>query len=98
MQNINNIEGKTYSSIFCDAPKNEYQKKNDPVNVFSNRLEHLLLSSAMYSMMLRKRKPQKTDMVDWRFDNPVSIFKNKLSNTVEENIAVLSGKKQERYK
>lgn len=98
LQNINNVEGKTYSSIFGEEPKNEYQKKNDPVNVFSNRIEHLLLSSSMYSLMLRKRKPEKAQMVDWKFDNPVSIFKNKLSNTVEENIAVLSGKKQERYK
>lgn len=81
-----------------ETPKNEYLKRNDPVNVFSNRLEHLLLSSSMYSMMLRKRKPERKEMVDWKLDNPVSIFKNKFSYTVEENISILTGKKQERYK
>lgn len=52
----------------------------------------------MYSYMLRKREPLKSNLKDWKFDKETSIFKNKLSNTVEQNIAKLGNKNLDRYK
>lgn len=108
MQNVNNILGENYSNPHDHTPENDYTKSIDPVNVFSNRLEDMLLTTGMYSFMLRKRQPKKSQFKDWRFNSNFStiliileeqsIFKNKFAMTVEESIANLRGKNLSRYK
>ena len=77
LQNINNVEGKNFSNIHERTEENNYKNVKDPVNVFSSRLEELMLSTGMYSFMLRKRNPKKSQLKDWKFEKETSIFRNK---------------------
>ena len=72
------MECKNYSNQFNKEQENDYTKSMDPVNVFSNRLEDMLLTSGMYSFMLRKRDPYKSKLSerDWRFESKHQILYN----------------------